>query len=199
MNRTTQAGQTILALALSLGAVALLAQNATQTATQTATQNATQKPTDTTGQTTAHVTDEPVTNSTNLVYPVAFELGETHLLPGDAIHIDSVTGSAPTIQPGNVYLVTGTYKLASHPAAQLSTNTTTTASIGSTQNHDPRSQPRATQVKQGEGAFKVYLHVAYDGYPHLSFYPASGGESFASVYFGTGDTTMKPHPHNTGQ
>jgi hypothetical protein len=29
------------------------------------------------------------------------------------------------------------------------------------------------------------------GKPHVSFYPADGGESFASVYFGTGDSVMK--------
>ena len=178
VNRIARPGRTILFVALILGAVTLHAQTHD----------------DRVGPTTQPVTDEPVTDATNLVYPVAFELGETRLLPGDDIHIDSVVGSAPAIQPGNVYLVTGTYKLASHPEASLSTNTTTRTSSGSTRNHDPAAQPRNTQVRQGDGRFKVYLHMGYDGYPHLSFYSAHGGGSFASVYFGTGGTVLKPHP-----
>ncbi len=151
----------------------------------------TQRPTDHFDDATGQVSDEPVTAATDLTHPVAFQLGDTHLLPGDDIHIDSVLGSSDTITPGNVYLVTGTYKLASHPGATLSTNVTTTTNIGSTQNHDPATQPRNTPVQQGEGHFKVYLHMPWTGYPHLSFYPTQGGSSFASVYFGTGTTVMK--------
>lgn len=30
-----------------------------------------------------------------------------------------------------------------------------------------------------------------DGWPHVSFYPADGGESFGGNYFGTGDKVLE--------
>lgn len=45
-------------------------------------------------------------------------------------------------------------------------------------------------VNQGEGRFSLILYVAYEGNPHVSFYP-DAGESFANVYFGAGESILK--------
>ena len=53
-------------------------------------------------------------------FTVRFENGVANYLEGDEITIDEVRGTADTFKPGNKYLIKGTYKLHSHPAAQLS-------------------------------------------------------------------------------
>ena len=35
------------------------------------------------------------------------------------------------------------------------------------------------------------LQITAPGWPHVSFYPTDGGESFGGVYFGTGDSVLK--------
>ena len=47
------------------------------------------------------------------------------------------------------------------------------------------------KVDKGDGHFTVYLYMWTDGNPHMSFYPADGGSSFASVYFGTGENVLR--------
>jgi hypothetical protein len=125
MNIAAKAGQTILTLALSMGAATLLAQ----------------------------------TSTPDFSHTVTFTVGDTYFLDGDSLVIESIKGPTDTIEPGNVYLVTGTYKLASHPDASLSSNVTTRGPSGPTRNHDDPSEPRAVTVKQGEGHFSVYLHM----------------------------------------
>jgi hypothetical protein len=131
--------------------------------------------------------------NTSLSQAVHFEIGDTYFLDGDSITIDSIKGVTDTIAPGNLYLVTGTYKLASHPSAVLSSNVTTKGPSGPTSNHDAPTEPRNVSVSQGEDHFSVYLHMDTDGYPHISFYPTGGGSSFAGIYFGTGSSLMQHH------
>src|SRR4029450_12966425 len=52
---------------------------------------------------------------------------------------------------------------------------------------DPRQR---TTVKKGTGKFEL-RHALWDGYPHISFYPAKGGNGFGGVYFGVGDSVLK--------
>lgn len=54
----------------------------------------------------------------------------------------------------------------------------------------PTQRTQAVLVEQGDGHFSLILHMAYDGNPHVSFYPADG-QSFANLYFGTGDSVLK--------
>jgi hypothetical protein len=46
-------------------------------------------------------------------------------------------------------------------------------------------------VKRGSGEFTLKLPMPYDGWPHVSFYPAEGGTGFGGVYFGTGDSVLE--------
>ncbi len=55
----------------------------------------------------------------------------------------------------------------------------------------PTLQVQTTIVKKGEGTFSLYLPMTYPGWPHVSFYPAEGGEVFGGTYFGTGDAVLK--------
>ena len=57
--------------------------------------------------------------------------------------------------------------------------------------HYPSLKPQYLHVEKGDGHFTVYLYMWTKGNPHMSFYPNNGGESFASVYFGTGDSVLK--------
>jgi hypothetical protein len=131
----------------------------------------------------------------DLSHKVQFETGDSYFQPGDSLTVESITGPTDTITPGNVYLVIGTYKLSSQASAELSSNVTSKSPSGPTRNHDAATEPRNIPVQQGEGRFSVYLHMESSGFPHISLYPIGGGESFAGIYFGTGDSLMKPQSH----
>jgi hypothetical protein len=133
--------------------------------------------------------------TSDLSHPVTIEIGDTFFLDGDSITIDSVTGPTDTIEAGHVYLVRGTYKLTSHPDAMLSSNVTSGHNSRPQHLLEARQSPSVT-VKQGEGHFSVYLNMNTNGWPHISFYPSGGGNSFAGIYFGLGDTLMKPRHHD---
>jgi len=133
-------------------------------------------------------------SSPDLSHVVRFEIGDTYFLEGDSIVVEKITGPTDTIEPGNVYLVTGTYKLASHPDAMLSSNVT--SGHDSVTRHLEGRQRSSVTIQQGEGRFSVYLNMDTNGWPHISFYPSHGGSSFAGVYFGLGDALMKPHHHD---
>jgi hypothetical protein len=109
------------------------------------------------------------------------------LRDGDRIAIEEVRGTADTIKPGNYYEIKGTYRLASREKATLAAYVTS----------DSRNVKNAggssdtPTVSRGKGTFDLLLHVTHDGKPHVSFYPDEGGEGFAHIYFGTGDTVLK--------
>jgi RNA polymerase sigma factor (sigma-70 family) len=115
---------------------------------------------------------------------VPFQLGHTQFLQGDAITITSVRGTSSAIAPGNTYTITGTYELNSRPQATVSIFTTSfpgQSGIG----YGPFGNNSVT-VNAGKGTFSLELLMRTDGYPHVSFYPAAGGNSFGGAYFGTG-------------
>ena len=129
---------------------------------------------------------------------VAFEVGETYLRDGDRIAIDEIHGTADTIKEGNVYEVKGTYRLASRDKAMLAVYTT----VGSADptawrfRDVPDQKTQSMTVERGEGRFTLVFYMWQKGCPHVSFY--SDKESFASVYFGTGDCVFRVLPSTGG-
>jgi beta-lactamase regulating signal transducer with metallopeptidase domain len=122
-------------------------------------------------------------------YALQFEQGATQFLDGDKITIQSVRGTADKIAPGNIYWIRGTYQLASRSRASLSAYVTA-QNVGQGTNV-PTLAVQTTTVNKGEGSFTLYLPTTYRGWPHVSFYPAEGGEVFGGIYFGTGDSALK--------
>jgi hypothetical protein len=50
---------------------------------------------------------------------------------------------------------------------------------------------QTTVITRGTGTFTLFLPMSCRGWPHVSFYPADGGEDFGGNYFGTGDSVLK--------
>jgi hypothetical protein len=125
----------------------------------------------------------------DLAHSVPLQVGKVTLQDGDDIVIDSIHGTADTLSAGNVYRVDGHYKLASHAEANLS--------ISITSSEDPHNDSHAPGrsesviVDKGDGTFSLYFRMGNSGSAHLSFYPAHGGSSFASVYFNATDAWAK--------
>jgi hypothetical protein len=124
----------------------------------------------------------------DLSHIVPFEVGASRLRDGDSITIVEVTGTSDRMTAGNMYVIKGTYKLASKEHATLLASVT-----ASKRGEGQGVQTQKTQsvtVDQRNGHFSLILYMGYDGNPHISFYPEEG-ESFANVYFGTGDSVLK--------
>jgi hypothetical protein len=123
----------------------------------------------------------------DISHVVPFVIGTTQLGNGDSISIDEIHGTSEMLAAGNVYEIKGTYKLASHEKAMLGVSVTT--DIGFPAKHVPIDGVERFHganhmiVGQGDGHFALLLVMADEGSPHLSFYPLSGGASFASVSF----------------
>jgi beta-lactamase regulating signal transducer with metallopeptidase domain len=132
----------------------------------------------------------PTTTPDSLFFPdiVPFEQGATQFLDGDRIIITEVRGTASAITPGNIYCIKGTYTLASHPQAMLAAFIT---AMNSAEGKSVYLKVQKIMVDKGEGTFVLFLPVTINGSPHVSFYPADGGESFGGSYFGTGKTVLK--------
>jgi beta-lactamase regulating signal transducer with metallopeptidase domain len=130
-------------------------------------------------------------------HAVPIERGATQFLNGDKITIQQVRGTAEKIAPGNIYWIRGTYTLASHPRATLSAYVT--AQNADDGRNVPTLAVQTTIVNKGEGSFTLYLPVTYRGWPHVSFYPADGGNVFGGTYFGTGDSVLKDSTLTTAQ
>jgi beta-lactamase regulating signal transducer with metallopeptidase domain len=124
----------------------------------------------------------------NLPHAVRFEQGATRFLDGDQITILEVRGTAETFAPGNIYWIKGTYKLASHDRATLAAYTT---AMDAENGRSASLKVQTTIVNRGNGTFTLFLPMSYRGWPHVSFYPADGGEGFGGNYFGTGDSVLK--------
>jgi hypothetical protein len=128
------------------------------------------------------------TRSSEFPYVVPFEQGAIRFLEGDKITIVEVRGTAATFRPGHLYWIKGTYDLASHDRGMLAAYITAMdAEHGS--GHTFQIQSRI--VDRGSGTFTLFLPMSHRGWPHVSFYPADGGESFGGNYFGTGDSVLK--------
>ena len=124
------------------------------------------------------------TNSTAADFSsaVPFELGEGEFLPGDAITIQRVTGTSPTIRTGETYCVEGTYILASKEQADIALYATA-LSKGPT----PTDPSQKMRIEKGSGTFRLVKTMREEGYLHISFYPVSAGGSFGGIYFGQGE------------
>ena len=121
-------------------------------------------------------------------YTVKFEQGATRFLKGDDITILEIRGTAREFTAGNIYWIKGTYTLTSHDRATLAAFTTAKEAA------DGNSRFLKVQtavVTRGHGTFTVFLPMGCRGWPHVSFYPADGGEVFGGNYFGTGDSVLK--------
>ncbi len=112
---------------------------------------------------------------------VAFDIGRTQFNAGDSIIITSVHGTADTLQTNQTYCVEGTYTLTSHDEAQLAFYLTTSRDIRT--KDDPKQKMRITR---GTGTFRLIKTMSDEGNPHVSFYPAHGGNDFGGIYFGKG-------------
>jgi len=136
--------------------------------------------------TPARKPDSPTTSE--FPYAVKFEQGATRFLSGDKIAIVEVRGTADTFAPGNIYLIKGTYALASHDRATLAAFTTAgDAAEGTSKSY----RAQMTNVAKGAGTFTLFLPMSCRGWPHVSFYPAAGGGDFGGSYFGTGDSVLR--------
>jgi beta-lactamase regulating signal transducer with metallopeptidase domain len=129
----------------------------------------------------------PTPNDQKLV-KVPFVQGATRFSDGDSIRVLEVRGTAETFEPGNLYWIKGTYTLASHDKASLSAFTTAKDAANGT---GPVWKVQTTVVEHGSGTFTLCLPMSGPGWPHISFYPEGGGESFGGVYFGTNDSVLK--------
>lgn len=107
-------------------------------------------------------------------------MNKTYSQSGDTITVDKVRGPSEKWTVGNTYEVTGTYRLASHDEALLAAFVTVHSLP------DVHSEPSPGQtvlVSKGTGRFILRFHMWQEGDPHVSFYPAGGGNSFGGVYF----------------
>ena len=129
--------------------------------------------------------DRPAT--AEFPHAVRFEQGATRFAGGDKITILEVRGTDETFAPGNIYSIKGTYTLGSRDRAMLLASITATDSDGKSGS----LKVQTLQIERGEGTFTLLLPMSYRGLPHVSFYPAGGGEAFGGNYFGTGDSVLK--------
>lgn len=137
--------------------------------------------------TTLDISSGPVAG--NFPFEVPFQNGARFFNPGDDIVIQEVRGTAATFQPGNTYVIKGIYSLASQGQAVLGTNVT-----GSVGHNTSFSPPQVKMIASGTGNFVLVLPMQYPGDPHVSFYPACGGPSFGSAYFGIGNSLLQNIP-----
>lgn len=111
--------------------------------------------------------------------PVSFVVGKQQFKPGDAIVIEQVLATSPQLEAGTKVVVRGHYQLASAAKAQLSLYVTHRSPAG----RDVTSPSQSAPVQNQSGSFELSCEITYAGDPHVSFYPASGGEPFGGVYF----------------
>lgn len=96
---------------------------------------------------------------------------------GDLIRISSIRGDRVRLEAGGNYIVEGKYRLGSHDAAIL-----VLGSMDGTLSGETRER-----VTRGEGEFRFTFVVVNAGFPHVSFYPEDGGESFGGAFFSEGE------------
>lgn len=115
--------------------------------------------------------------------PHELKAEEVHTYLGNEIVITDLRGDSRTYQPGATYMVRGHYKLRSHREAVL-TQWCSNGWVQEVGSKEPDPQHGGSlRVKRGEGDFSFRFKVKEVGDLHLSFYPADGGESFASLYY----------------
>ena len=112
--------------------------------------------------------------------PIPFVVGEQHFAAGDSIVIDQVLASSPQLAVGTQVTVRGHYRLASASRARLALYVTHRSPAAAA---DTPTKSQVQQVGSANGSFELSCEIAYEGDPHVSFYPAAGGKSFGGVYF----------------
>jgi RNA polymerase sigma factor (sigma-70 family) len=130
----------------------------------------------------------PTIDSETMKFQASFQLGSSKFLNGDQITISSIRGSSEVLAPGNSYVVTGTYTLASQQNAMLALYTSSSR-VGVNDN-GPYGH-NFVEMHKGSGAFSLELYFRIDGYPHVSIYPTAGGDVLGSLYFGSGKYVLR--------
>jgi hypothetical protein len=126
---------------------------------------------------------------------VPFSIGKQQFKPGDEIVIDEVLATSPDFGVGDRVLVRGHYRLASAAAATLGLFVTHLhAEPMSHPTGDSVSDSQTARAEGATGTFELSCAIAYPGTVHVSFYPASGGDSFGGVYFAGRDGAARPAP-----
>jgi hypothetical protein len=110
---------------------------------------------------------------------VSFVVAKQEFRAGDSIVIDQVLATSPKLEIGAKVVVRGHYLLASAPKASLGLFITHRAPAAA----DPSSPSQIAPVEKATGSFELSCEITYPGDLHVSFYPASHGESFGGVYF----------------
>ena len=114
-------------------------------------------------------------------YSHTMRVNKTWSEGGDSITVSLVRGPSEKYVAGNTYEVSGTYKLASRDKAMLAAFITSSAADAEI--HHEISAEQEVIVSKGEGKFTLRFHMFHKGDPHVSFYPAEGGNSIGGVYF----------------
>jgi beta-lactamase regulating signal transducer with metallopeptidase domain len=120
---------------------------------------------------------------------VRFTVGPRAFATGDEIKIAEVWSELGTLEKGDTVTVTGTYKLASRPAAALWFYITEDAAKA-------KGGPGGVslQIEKVTAEFKLRRPITAEGHLHLGFYDNQSGDCFGTVYFGT-PTQMKEIAH----
>jgi serine/threonine protein kinase len=133
--------------------------------------------------------NKPADNVAAATISVPFTIGSQSFKSGDSITITEVLATSPDPWIGDKIVVRGRYALASEPKASLSLYITSAQAVaGST------DRPEQTiAITRRQGAFHLAKTLDYEGEPHVSFYPSSGGAGFGGIYFGF--SRFKPANH----
>ena len=110
---------------------------------------------------------------------VSFLVGKQQFNSGDSIVIDEVLATSPKLEVGSKVVVRGHYRLASSGKARLGLFVTHLSPAGK----DVTAPSQVARIEGASGSFELSCDITYEGSPHVSFYPAPGGESFGGVYF----------------
>ena len=105
--------------------------------------------------------------------PLSFIVGKQQFKPGDSIVIDQVLATTSAIEVGAKVVVRGHYQLASSAKARLGLYVTHRSPAG----RDAAAPSQSAHVEGASGSFELSCDITYEGDPHVSFYPDSGGES----------------------
>ena len=109
-------------------------------------------------------------------------IGQAYFPLGDSIEITSVERSPQQI------VVKGHYNLVSSDTARLALSISATSIADAT---GPWNSKQVKEISRGQGEFELIHDHLVPGLPHVSMYGTNGGESFASLYFGTQDEALR--------
>lgn len=118
------------------------------------------------------VVDASVPSDTGFPFPIPYDLAPPSTRAGDVVTITEIRGTSPVLRVGAMYLVRGTYTLASAPNATLGFHITATRPGEGCTNSNGRD---SVAVTRGAGSFELAVRAAYEGRPHVSFYVEGKG------------------------